>query len=172
MVKKGPPAKAAPKPQSKSEAEKLISQNKRAGFDYHIEKRIEAGVVLQGSEVKSCRDGRVQLVDSYATIEKGEIYLMKAHIAEYKEGGPFFNHVPQRRRKLMLHKREIRNLGALLEQQGYTLVPTRMYFKRGRVKVELGLAKGKTKGDKRETSRTAESDRRIRQATRRNRNED
>ena len=127
-------------------AEKLISQNKKATFDYHIEKRIEAGLVLVGSEVKSCRDGRVQLVDSYAAFERDGLYLLKAHIGEYKQGGPYFNHVPVRKRKLLLHKREIDNLKAQTEQQGYTLVPLRMYFKGGRAKIELGLAKGALPG--------------------------
>ncbi len=164
--------KSAPPAKKQDQGEKLICQNKRAGFDYHIEKRLEAGIALAGSEVKSCRNGKVQLADSYAAIDRGEIFLHKAHISEYNQGGPFFNHVPQRKRKLLMHKREIRNLQAATEVEGFTLVPTRMYFKRGRIKVELGLAKGKTKGDKRQSDKKHESDRHIQRATRRDRNRD
>jgi SsrA-binding protein len=152
-----------------AEGQKLIAQNKRAFHDFVIEKKFEAGLELKGSEVKSCRDSRVQLVDSYASIEKDEIYLYKAHIAEYLQGGPFYNHVPTRKRKLLMHKKEIQNLRALIEQDGYTLIPLRMYFKRGRAKIELGLAKGKTKGDKRATLKKQQDQRAIDRAVRRNR---
>lgn len=146
----------APPSSAKKEVIVPICLNRRAGFDYFIEKRFEAGIQLLGSEVKACRDGKVQLVDSFASIEKDECYLHKAHIAEYKHGGPHFNHVPVRRRRLLLHKKEIRNLEALLEQQGYTLIPMKMYFKNGKAKVELGLGKGKTKGDKRAATKERE----------------
>ena len=148
-----------------------ITQNRRAVFDYHIEKRIEAGIVLSGSEVKSCRAGKVQLVDAYAMIERGEMWLYKANIAEYAQGGPYFNHPPVRKRKLLLHKREIATLQAQIEQQGYTLIPCSMYFAKGRAKVELGLAKGKTKGDKRESTKTREDTRQLARAVRRNRSD-
>src|SRR4051812_39614154 len=95
--------------------ERAICQNKRAGFDFHIEKRFEAGLVLKGSEVKSCRDGKVQLVDSFASFERDGVYLLKAHIAEYKQGGPFFNHEPARKRKLLLSKKEINQLKTAVE---------------------------------------------------------
>jgi len=150
-----------------SVGEKLICSNKKARHDFVINKTFEAGIVLKGSEVKSCRNGRVQLVDSFAMPEKGEIYLHKAHIAEYKQGGPFFNHEPVRKRKLLMHRKEIANLQAEIDKAGYTLVPLKMYFKRGKAKVELGLAKGKTKGDKRQTLKKKDIDKKIRDATRR-----
>lgn len=146
-----------------------IADNRRARFDYHVEKKLEAGISLVGSEVKSCREGKVQLVDSYATIERGELYLMKAHIAEYKQGGPFFNHEPTRKRKLLMHKREITQLREALEQDGYTLVPLRIYFSKGLAKVELGLAKGKTKGDKRQSLKDKDEKRSVDKAMRRDR---
>lgn len=149
--------------------EKIVCLNKRASFDYHIEKRFEAGLVLAGSEVKSLRDGKAQLVDSFANFEKDGVYLHKANIAEYKQGGPYFNHVPTRKRKLLLNKREIANLKAAIEQEGYTLIPTKIYFKKGLAKVEIALAKGKTKGDKRQSTKTKEDDRRLRAASRRER---
>jgi SsrA-binding protein len=155
----------------KPAAPKLIAQNRRATHDYHIEKRFEAGLVLSGSEVKSCRDAKVQLVDSYAIVEKGEVYLLKANIAEYSKGGPFFNHPPQRPRKLLLHRREIADLKVRIEQQGYTLVPLSMYFKGGVAKVELGLGRGKSKSDKRESSQEREVQRNLSRAVRRTRHD-
>lgn len=149
--------------------EKIVCLNKRAGFDYHLEKRFEAGLVLTGSEVKSLRDGKAQLVDSFAIFEKDGVYLHKANINEYKQGGPYFNHVPTRKRKLLLNKREIENLKAAIEQEGYTVIPTKIYFKNGLAKIEIALAKGKTKGDKRQTTKTKEDDRRLRAASRRER---
>lgn len=125
--------------------------------------------MLAGSEVKSLRDGKAQLVDSFANFEKDGVYLHKANIAEYKQGGPYFNHVPTRKRKLLLNKREIANLKAAIEQEGYTLIPTKIYFKKGLAKVEIALAKGKTKGDKRQSTKTKEDDRRLRAASRRER---
>jgi SsrA-binding protein len=152
-----------------------IADNRKARHDFHIEKKIEAGIVLQGSEVKSCRAGQVQLVDAYAAFERGELYLLKAHIAEYKQGGPFFNHPPQRKRKLLLHKRELKTLKAALEQNGYSLVPLRIYFSKdgkGTAKVELGMAKGKNKGDKRQSSKDKDVDRTLQRAKRRDRGDD
>lgn len=150
-------------------SEKLICLNKKAPYNYFIEKCFEAGIELQGSEVKSCRLGKVQLIDSYASIERGELFLYKMHISEYKQGGPHFNHLPVRKRRLLMHKREILNLSASIEQQGYTLIPVRLYLSRGRVKVELGLAKGKSKGDKRETVKLKNVKRDLEQASRRDR---
>ena len=137
----------------------LNIQNKKAFHNFIIEKKYEAGLVLQGSEVKSIRAGKVQLVDSYASIERGELYLYKAHITEYAQSGPYFNHLATRKRKLLMHKREIKNIGALIEQKGYTLVPLKIYLSKGHIKVELGLAKGKTKGDKRQSEKDRDSDR-------------
>jgi SsrA-binding protein len=161
-------------PKSKADPKKgggggRIADNRRARFDFHVEKKFEAGIVLQGSEVKSCREGKVQLVDSYATIERGELYLMKAHIAEYKQGGPFFNHEPTRKRKLLVHRREIHQLRTALDQEGYTLVPLRIYFSKGLAKVELGLAKGKNKGDKRQSLKDKDEKRGLDKAMRRDR---
>lgn len=148
---------------------KIICQNRRAFHDFIIDKKLEAGIELKGSEVKSCREGRVQLVDSYAFFEKHELFLLKASISEYKQGGPYFNHEPSRKRRLLLHKRELKNLRAQVEQEGATLIPLKFYFKKGRVKVELGLARGKTKGDKRQSTKDREDSRNMDRALRRQR---
>lgn len=148
---------------------KLICENRRARHDFHIDKTLETGIQLKGSEVKSCREGKVQLVDSYAMIERGELFLHKANIAEYKQGGPYFNHPAVRKRKLLAHKREIVNLQALVEQKGMTLVPLKMYFKAGKAKVELGLGRGKTRGDKRESSKKRDVNLEMAKARRRER---
>ena len=146
-----------------------VTDNRKARFDYQIEKKIEAGIELKGSEVKSLREGKVQLVDSYATFEQGELFLMKAHISEFTQGGPFFNHEPTRKRKLLLHKREILQLQTQVDQDAYTLVPLRIYFKKGKAKVELGLAKGKKKADKRQSIKEREEKRSVDRALRRDR---
>jgi len=129
--------------------DKVLADNRRAHFDFYITEKLEAGIVLSGSEVKSCRDGKIQLVDSYASIERNELWLYKAHISEWKQGGPYFNHAPVQKRKLLLHRREISKLRIALETSGFTLVPLKFYLAKGRIKVELGLARGKSKGDKR-----------------------
>ncbi len=129
--------------------EKLICQNKKAWHDYFIEDRYEAGISLLGSEVKSLRMGKVSLGDSYAKIKNGEIFLVDAHISPYPYANQF-NHDPLRPRKLLLHKREIRRLTGKVQEKGFTLIPLRLYFSDGKVKVELGLAKGKKQYDKRE----------------------
>jgi SsrA-binding protein len=138
---------------------KIISVNRRARFDYEISETLEAGLVLQGTEVKSLRQGQVSLKDAYADIEDGEVYLLHAHIDPYDQGNRF-NHDPERPRKLLLHRREIRRLIGKTQERGLTLIPTRMYFTNGRAKIELGLAKGKKHYDKRETlkRRTAQRD--------------
>jgi SsrA-binding protein len=138
---------------------KIIAVNKRARFDYHISETFEAGLVLQGTEVKSLRDGRVNLQDAYADVQNGEVFLLQAHINQYEQGNRF-NHDPVRPRKLLLHKQEIKRLIGKTQEKGLTLIPTRMYFNRGKAKVELGLAKGKKQYDKREDlkRRTAERD--------------
>jgi len=140
------------------EATKLIARNRKAGFNYFISERFEAGIQLMGSEVKSLRDGRVDFRDSYAGFENQELYLYELHIAEY----PFanqFNHQPTRPRKLLMWRRELNRLQAKVQQQGLTLVPTSLYFKKGKVKVEIGLAKGKRKYDKRDDIRSRDLDR-------------
>jgi SsrA-binding protein len=138
---------------------KIIAVNKRARFDYHISETLEAGLVLQGTEVKSLREGRVVLKDAYADIQDGEVFLVHAHINEYSQGNRF-NHDPERPRKLLLHRREIKRLIGKTQERGLTLIPMRMYFARGKAKVELGLAKGKKHYDKREDlkRRTAQRD--------------
>jgi SsrA-binding protein len=142
---------------------KLIAQNKKAYHDYHIEETVEAGIVLTGTEVKSLRAGRVNLRDSYAAMEKGELFLIGTHISPYEQGN-IFNHDPLRPRKLLLHARELRRLYGKVQVAGYTLVPTKLYFKDGRVKVEVGLAKGKTTYDKRQTLAKKEAQREMERA--------
>lgn len=144
---------------------KLIAQNKKAFHDYHIEETMEAGIALTGTEVKSLRAGRANLRDSYAVVESGELFLVGAHISPYEQGN-IFNHDPLRKRKLLAHAREIRRLFGKVQVAGYTLVPTKMYFKDGRVKVEIGLAKGKTTYDKRQTLARKEAQRDIERAFR------
>lgn len=130
--------------------EKLICNNKKAFHDYFIEERYEAGMVLQGTEVKSLRNGKANLNDSFAVVKNGEAFLHNFHILPYDFGNRE-NHDPDRMRKLLLHKTEIVKLYAKIREQGYTIVPLRVYFKEGKVKAELGLAKGKKLHDKRET---------------------
>lgn len=127
---------------------KIIENNKKAYFDYFIEDTIEAGIVLVGSEVKSIRLGHINIKDSFCTIVDGEMWLVNAHIRPYEKGS-FFNTDAKRNRKLLLNKREINKLRGYVTQKGFTLVPTKVYFKQGLVKVEVGLAKGKELHDKR-----------------------
>ncbi len=150
---------------SKTPNTKTIATNRRAGHDYTIVDTVEAGLVLRGSEVKSLRDGRANLKDGYGLIKDGEAWLVGVHIAPYsfaREGG----HQPDRTRKLLLHKREIERLGAQIAEKGYTLIPMRMYFKEGRAKIELGLGKGKSRFDKRETLKRKQADREMQRAMR------
>ena len=136
--------------------EKLITQNRRAHHEYHILDRYEAGIELRGTEVKSLRDGHITLKDSYADVDaKGEIYLVGVHINPYEKGN-IFNHDPERRRRLLMHKHEILKLGQRVAEKGLTLVPLRVYFKEGRAKVEIGLCQGKHNVDKRDTIRERE----------------
>jgi len=129
--------------------EKLICQNKKAWHNYFIEDTYEAGISLLGTEVKSLREGKANLGDSYGKVKNGEVFLVDAHISPYNYGNRF-NHDPLRTRKLLLHKREIRRLIGKVQEKGFTLIPLRLYFSDGRAKVELGLAKGKKLYDKRE----------------------
>ena len=124
--------------------------NREAKYNYFIEEEIECGIVLTGTEIKSIRDGKVNLKDSYAVIRKNEVYLLNTHISEYKEGN-IFNHDPKRSRKLLLHKNEIIKLNNKVSQEGLTLIPLKLYFKKNKVKILLGLCKGKKTYDKRET---------------------
>jgi SsrA-binding protein len=130
------------------EREKLIVDNRRARHDYHLLDRYEAGIVLTGTEVKSLRDGRASLQQAYADVRGGEAWLVGAHISVYEQGN-IANHDPDRDRKLLLHKKELASLAGKVTQRGLTLVPTKLYFKNGRAKVELALARGKEQRDKR-----------------------
>jgi SsrA-binding protein len=137
---------------------KLIADNRKARHDYFIEDQVEAGIVLLGTEVKSLRQGRANLKDSYARFKKGELYLCQMHISPYTFAY-YDNHDPLRERKLLLHKMELKRLYGKLNERGYTLVPLRLYFRDSKVKLMLGLAKGKHKYDKRETIRRRDEQR-------------
>jgi SsrA-binding protein len=147
---------------------KTIADNRRARHDYELLERVEAGLALTGTEVKSLRDGRVQLGQAYAEIRGGEAWLVGASIAEYAHGN-ITNHAPDRDRKLLLHRSEIASLGGKVREKGLTLVPTRLYFKDGRVKVELALARGKERGDKRRVIAERDAARQMDRALRRRR---
>jgi SsrA-binding protein len=144
-------------------SEKLVADNRKAFHDFHILETFEAGVALLGTEVKAIREGRVNLRDSYGRAEGGEIWVYNIHISPYTHRG-YADHEPTRRRKLLLHREEIRKLVGKTTERGMTLVPTRMYFKNGRVKLAIGLAKGKKEYDKRETIKRREADRETRAA--------
>ena len=133
----------------KESGRKLIAQNRKARHDYHIEDTVEAGIVLTGTEVKSLRAGRASLVDGYATIDGGEVWLHRIHIPEYTEGS-WTNHEPRRTRKLLLHRREIEKLSGKTMEAGFTLVPLALYFRDGKAKVELAVGRGKRSYDKRQ----------------------
>ncbi len=139
-------------------SERLIADNRKARHEYHVFDTYEAGIVLLGTEVKSIREGRVNLRDSYGRIEHGEVYLHNLHISPYSHKG-YSEHEPLRRRKLLLTRPEIRKLSAKVLERGFTLVPVRMYFKHGLVKVVIGVAKGKRTYDKRETLKRRQIDR-------------
>ncbi len=142
---------------------KIICRNKRAFRDYFISDTFEAGIVLLGSEVKSLREGRVNLgSDAYADVRNGEIFLVNAHISEYPWANQF-NHEPLRERKLLLHSREIHKLSVKQKERGFTIVPTQIYFSRGKVKVEIGLAKGKRQYEKRDAVRERDQKRDLEQ---------
>ena len=144
-------------------AERIVAENRKAFHDYHILDTMEAGVALLGTEVKSIREGRVNLRDSFARVEDGEVFLYNVHISAYSHRG-YADHEPLRRRKLLLRKQEIRKLIGKTVERGMTLVPVRMYFKNNRVKVAVSLAKGKQAHDKREAIRARDSDREARAA--------
>ena len=127
---------------------KIIALNRKASFNYFFEDLLEAGIVLKGSEIKSIREGKVNIADSYAVEKNGEIVLINSHIASYKEAS-YSNHKPMDDRKLLLKKREISKLIGKMQRDGFTIVPTKMYFKKGKAKLELAIAKGKRKFDKR-----------------------
>jgi SsrA-binding protein len=140
---------------------KIIATNRKAYHEYHIEDTIEAGIALVGSEVKSVAAGKVSLTDAFCRVENGEMWVHHMHIAPYDPAARF-NHEPRRKRKLLLHKWEIERLGSKAEQKGYTLIPLKLYFRRGKVKLEIGLARGKRKYDKREAIRQRDIERELR----------
>lgn len=139
---------------------KVVAQNKKAYHDYFIEETYEAGIVLQGTEIKSIRGGRVNLKDSYARIHNGEMFLYSMHVSPYEQGNRY-NHDPLRTRKLLLHKKQINTLIGETKEAGYALVPLKVYLKNGFAKVLIGLAKGKKKYDKREDLKQKEAKREI-----------
>ena len=145
---------------AKPVGEKLIVDNRRARHDYHLTDRVEAGLVLTGTEVKVLRDGKATLQQAYADVREGEIWLVGLHIPEYGQGNRA-NHEPDRPRKLLMHRREIERLYAQVREKGFTLVPTRLYFRDGRVKVELALARGKEVRDKRRDIAARDAKRQI-----------
>ena len=150
---------------AKGSGEKLIVDNRRARHEYHLLEKVEAGVVLTGTEVKSLREGRASLQQAYADIRDGEAWLVGAHISVY-DAGNIANHEPDRDRKLLLHRREVETLGAKVRERGLTLVPTRLYFRDGRAKVELALARGKEQRDKRRDIAKREAQRDMERAFR------
>jgi SsrA-binding protein len=127
----------------------IIAQNRKARYDYHAIDTWEAGIALEGTEVKSLRNGKANLVDSYARVDGNEVFIHNLHIGEYDQGNQF-NHEPMRKRKLLLHRHEINRLRGRVEEKGLTLIPLKLYFKRGRAKVEIALAKGKREYDRRQ----------------------
>jgi SsrA-binding protein len=153
---------------AKTTGTKLIADNRRARRDYELLERVEAGLVLTGTEVKSARAGKVQLGQAYGDIRAGEAWLVGASIAEYAQGGRD-GHQPDRDRKLLLHRDEIDSLYGKVREKGLTLVPTRMYFKEGRVKVELALARGRERADKRRVIAERDAQRQIERAVKRRR---
>jgi SsrA-binding protein len=158
------------KGQNVPEGRKIIATNRRARFEYEILDSWEAGMVLVGPEVKSLRAGNANLSDAYAITKRGELWLLNVHIGPYEQAGRD-NPDPRRERKLLLHRREIEKLDSQINQRGLTLVPLSLYFKGGRAKVEIGLARGKRRYDKRESIKRREQDREIARATRSRRRE-
>ena len=142
-----------------------IARNKRARYDYHILETWEAGIVLTGTEVKSLRNGKATLTDAYGILKDGEVFLLNLHISPY-DAGHQFNHEPERTRKLLLHRKEIRRLIGAVERQGLTLIPLDLYFKHGKAKVTMALGKGKKLHDKRDAEKQRDADREIARAVR------
>ncbi len=140
---------------------KLVQRNKRAYYEYEILEKFEAGISLQGTEVKSIRNGKVSMGDAYAGIRQGSIFLMNLHISPWETANDYDQHDPTRPRRLLLHRKEIRKLAHQLGAKGYTLVPLKIYFKNGKLKVELGLARGKNIHDKRQTSLKRDANREM-----------
>lgn len=146
---------------------KVVATNKKARFEYFLLEHFEAGLALQGSEIKSIRAGQASLAEAYVRVENGQAWLVDAHIAPYAQANRF-NHDPRRPRRLLLHKREIREIFDAVRQKGVTIVPTRIYLKHGRAKVEIAIAKGKKLHDKRQVLAQREAEREMERALRRN----
>ncbi len=163
-----PNPEKSPRRQPTAAGEKDAAVNRNAAHNYFLLEKFEAGVVLTGTEVKSVRTGKTNLKDSYGLVKDGELWLLNCHISPY-EHGSYSNHAALRTRKLLVHKEEIRKLIGKTQQKGLTLIPTRMYFKNGKVKLEMALAKGKQQWDKRETERRRTADREAREAIARSR---
>lgn len=148
---------------TKEESIKIVATNKKAYHNYEVVETYEAGIALHGSEVKSVRQGKISLKESYAKIKNGELFLINCHISPYSSSS-FFNHEPLRIRKLLMHKREIIRLQSKTQEKGFTIVPTKAYFKKGKIKIEIALAHGKRLYDKRAESRRKTIEREIRSA--------
>jgi SsrA-binding protein len=157
-----------PRKAEEDNGEKIVCRNRRASHEYHLLEKIECGIVLTGTEVKSLRDGGASLEDAYARVEGGEVWLIGSDIPEYRMGNKL-NHKPKRPRKLLLHRREIGKFVGKASQRGFTLVPLRLYFKRGLAKVEIAVAKGKEQHDKRQALKEADAKRDIKRAMSRGR---
>ena len=166
----GAPAKKPPPKPGSDEIQKIIITNRRATFDYAVEDKFEGGLVLLGSEVKSMRAGKVEMVDAYATVERNELWLKQLHVAPFEQANAF-PHDPRRSRKVLVRASEIAKIDRAISRDGYTLVPLRLYWRRGVVKVELGLAKGKKSHDKRASIKAKEADREAKVAMGRARKE-
>ena len=145
----------------KSEGIKIVSDNRQARFRYEIIETYEAGIELKGTEVKSIRQGKANLRDGYALVRNGEVWMLNVHVSPYETASEYFNHDPRRTRRLLLHRQEIRKLIGKVEEKGLTLVPLKMYMKKGRVKVTIGLGKGKKLFDKRESIKEKDAKREM-----------
>ena len=134
---------------------KIISLNRKASFNYFFENLLEAGIVLKGSEIKSVRSGKINIADSYGVVKNGEIFLINSHIATYKQAS-YINNDPIQERKLLLNKKEINKISGKIQKEGFSLIPTKMYFKKGKAKIEIAIAKGKKQYDKREAKKNSD----------------
>src|SRR5271157_2673614 len=166
QVRPNPEKQPRRDPTAKGERDAAV--NRAASHNYHLQDRFEAGIALHGTEVKSIRSGRANLKDAYGLVKDGELWLLNAHIGVYEHGN-IFNHEPLRTRKLLVHRSELNKLIGKTQQKGLTLIPTRMYFRNGKAKVEMALAKGKQTWDKRETERRKTADKEAREAIARSR---
>jgi SsrA-binding protein len=165
MATKSAPAKANASQAGARRADRVVTSNRRAFYEYHVAETIEVGLVLSGTEIKSIRDGKATISEAYARIDGDELWLIGAHIAPYRHGS-HANHDPDRPRKLLAHKAQVRELRAQIEQKGMTLVPLRLTLRRGRAKIDLGVARGKKLYDKRATEAERESRRDVERALR------